>query len=170
MIKDAGRQWVLSPSHPLTRLRHRIRIKAWREMAAPAFFTCLGLLHTCASHACSRRYVLPRGVLCAGGSPWRRPSRSRALWCESAWPGKAAHPASSYTLSQRRAARVSDVDFNINIFVRHHRVVSGYYRYRNRILDSDNAAICLVSSSEAFPARLATYEPTHPMATAVSSA
>jgi hypothetical protein len=52
-------------------------------------------------------YYWLRGVLYAGGSLWRRLLRSRArtaLWCESTWPGQAAHPAGSYKysyLSQR---------------------------------------------------------------------
>ncbi len=60
------------------------------------------------------------------GGVYRDLDRSRpALWCESAWPGQAAHPAGSYkysSLSQQRLTarappRNDDINTDIDIFV-----------------------------------------------------
>jgi hypothetical protein len=77
----------------------------------------------------------------AGGSPWRRLSRSQARtawWCELAWPGQAAHLAGSFKysyLSQRISVRAKPTSTTSPTSTSR----AGFgtiFRYRNQMCDS----------------------------------
>jgi hypothetical protein len=119
----------------------------------PYFSSAPALLHACASHSCTRRESLPltlrrsvRSWVSVASSTAFLSTHSTALWCESALPGRAAHPAG--TLSQCHTARESGDDFNINSSTSSSDI-TGWVQ-----------GICLHSSFEAFPLSRATNAPT----------
>jgi hypothetical protein len=119
----------------------------------------------------------PPPVLYAGGSPWRRLSRSQARtawWCELAWPGQAAHPAGSYNsftqvqLFQLACFSPSELSRNqLRRRHRHHGLVSGpFFVVGIKCVIPPWDMSC--NSSEAFLSRSATYEPTRPTRSIIS--